>query len=207
MPFSLIPTSRRRRQFAAIARDALLARGHAADFTHVAWAFIAGGVGALGQLGALGYFLIPTIALALCLLTIIFFDVRFFIIPDQCLAALTLLGGVVLYLLPFDQTMTHCLAAAAASCGAWLVAEVYRLVRGRHGLGFGDVKFLGVIALWLGFGGLGTVLLWATLSASLSLVLAQRTRELPTAVTPIPFGAHLALGFWMVWVYGSITSL
>ena len=86
----------------------------------------------------------------------------------------------------------------------WGLAQVYRRVRGREGLGGGDPLLLGAGGAWVGWIGLPSVLLWAA-AAALSLVAARFIMRRPMAGTDrLPFGVFLALGVWCVWLWGPL---
>ena len=80
----------------------------------------------------------------------------------------------------------------------WVVATVYRRVRGRDGLGEGDAKLLGAIGAWVGLAGMADVLLGAALAGlAWAGVLRLRGRTM-SATTALPFGPFLALAGWAV---------
>jgi leader peptidase (prepilin peptidase)/N-methyltransferase len=84
--------------------------------------------------------------------------------------------------------------------GLWLVAALYRRVRGREGLGGGDPKLLGAIGAWLGWAALPLILLGASL-LGLGLVLLDRLRGRAVAGdTMVPLGALMAGVAWPLWL-------
>jgi leader peptidase (prepilin peptidase)/N-methyltransferase len=98
-------------------------------------------------------------------------------------------------------------SAVSAALGFLLLAGVacaYRYVRGRAGLGLGDAKLLAASGAWLGAGALPTVLLWATGSALMCVLLAARRNARLTGASHLPFGPFLAFGTWLVWLYGPL---
>lgn len=96
------------------------------------------------------------------------------------------------------------IGAAAGFGGLWLLAFLYRRLRGRDGLGGGDPFLLGAIGAWVGWTGLPSVLLWASITG-LSLVAAKALLRRPVAATDrLPFGVFLAVGAWMTWLYGPL---
>src|SRR5262249_24499785 len=97
--------------------------------------------------------------------------------------------------------------AAAVSFGASALLRIgYRAVRGQDGLGFGDVKFLGAGALWIGLEQLPGLVMVAVLSALLSLVILHRHGERLSRSYAMSFGPHLAVGLWLAWVVGRFAS-
>lgn len=98
-------------------------------------------------------------------------------------------------------------SAASAGLGFVLlagVAHAYRYVRGRTGLGLGDAKLMAASGAWLGAGALPTVLLWATGSALVCVLVASRRNRPLTAASRLPFGPFLGFGTWLVWLYGPL---
>ncbi|VTO12248.1 Leader peptidase pppA [Brevundimonas vancanneytii] len=99
---------------------------------------------------------------------------------------------------------TPLIGAAAGFGGLWLLAFLYKRLRGRDGLGGGDPFLLGAIGAWVGWMGLPSVLLWASLTG-LSLVAAKLVLRRPVASTDrLPFGVFLAVGAWLTWLYGPL---
>jgi len=85
--------------------------------------------------------------------------------------------------------------AGAAAGGAipWVVGEAYLRLRGREGMGMGDVKMLAMIGAFLGWPHMLVTLLIAALSGSLvgvAMVAASRDN----LGYPLPFGTFLAGG-------------
>ena len=73
-----------------------------------------------------------------------------------------------------------------------------RRLRGREGLGLGDVKLIAAAALWVGPFGISWLVLAACVSA-LAMVLAMQLAGQPLdRATRLPFGPHIALGLAVV---------
>lgn len=151
-----------------------------------------------------GWLLLASAVLGWTLLTLALIDARCFQLPDALTLPLIPLGLVVVGLTDPQKLLGHGLAALAGGLGFALLAWAYERLRGRAGLGLGDAKLLAAGGAWVGLAGLPGVILIAALSA-LTLALAQavaggRLR----ATTALPFGPHLALGIWLVWLYGPL---
>ena len=98
------------------------------------------------------------------------------------------------------------LACAAAWCGLRGVDLAYRSWRGRPGLGAGDAKLLAAGGLWLGLAGLPACLLWASLSGLAAVLVLAAGGTVLSPRTAIPFGPHLCLGIWLVWLFGPLVG-
>ncbi|MBW8304215.1 MAG: prepilin peptidase [Brevundimonas sp.] len=138
------------------------------------------------------------------LLLIAVVDGEHFWLPDQL--TVPLLGTGLLAALTLDRlSVADSLAGAAVGFGGlWLVARVYRKVRGRDGLGGGDPFLLAAGGAWTGWIGLPGVLIWAA-AAGLSVVAARAlTSGRISGSDRLPFGVFLALGVWLTWLVGPL---
>ena len=83
----------------------------------------------------------------------------------------------------------------------------YRLLRGREGLGLGDVKLMAGIGAAIGWQTLPVVVLLAAVSALIWAVgAARRDRVALSAATALPFGSFLSAGAAVVWVGLSVLA-
>lgn len=203
---SLATCRRRRRVLAPLAHDILLWRGDGRALTPAAWAAACALLALLWQWADVGLFLIPSFLLLPALGLIALYDARFFVIPDGPVLFLGLCGfGTFLIGAP-QEAATRLAAGAAGYASMRLVAFAYEALRGAPGVGEGDAKLFALAGVWLGFAGLPSSLIYAVFSALISAVVALRQGALEDARQPIPFGPHLALGLWLVWVFGPLEA-
>lgn len=196
-------SARRRAALGATAVAILTARGVWRALAHVGWIALAALAYAFLEPASLGWWAAPTLVLFGSLALAALFDARFLVIPDGPLILLLLLGLAMLP--PSGDAAAPRLAAAAGGYGALRAIDAaYRLLRGRDGLGLADAHLLGIAGLWLGPAALPGCLLVATLSALVSALIAARDGALGDIAEPIPFGPHLALGFWLCWSLGPL---
>ena len=107
------------------------------------------------------------------------------------------LGGV-------DVLLRSLIGAMAGFLSLAVIAALYRRLRGREGLGGGDAYMFAGAGAWVGWIGLPTTLLWASL-AGLSLVIASLvTGRSVSGDQRLPFGVFLAAGAWLTWLYGPL---
>ncbi len=134
-------------------------------------------------------------AFALALLAVLFIDFDFQIIPD----AITLPGvglGLIAAIwgpLPLKDAL---LGLAVGGGGLLLVAEGYRRIARREGLGLGDVKLMAMVGVFLGWRGALATLVLGSLAGSLvggALIASRRG----TRLTALPFGSFLAPAAWV----------
>ena len=138
------------------------------------------------------------------LLLIAVIDAEHFCLPDQLTLPLLATGGLAAVLLDHTAPLDALIGAAAGFGSLWVLAFVYRRLRGREGLGDGDPFLLAAGGAWVGWMGLPSVLLWAS-AAGLSLVGARLlVGNKVTAADRLPFGPCLAAGIWLTWMLGPL---
>jgi leader peptidase (prepilin peptidase) / N-methyltransferase len=155
-------------------------------------------IAAPGAAGALGGFL--AVLMAVVVLT----DARFFIIPNE-LTGLALLSGLVDSALDSDfalEGVAMAIGRGAVLALAFLAVRVgYRNLRGREGLGLGDVKLFGVAGVWLDWSTIPLAVEIAALSALATYALRQAVLRKPIEATArLPFGVFLAPAIWLAWL-------
>ena len=155
-----------------------------------------------------GWLVWPTAALGWTLLTLALMDFHHFVLADILVLPLLAIGIVVSFALSEEQGMASVIGAVIGGGGAFAVREIYRRVRGRDGLGLGDVKLLAAAGAWVSWQGLPSVLFIASVSALavwLALWAFKSRAEFPlNGAQRVPFGIFLALGLWIVWLHGPL---
>jgi leader peptidase (prepilin peptidase)/N-methyltransferase len=137
------------------------------------------------------------------LLLVAVVDAEHFWLPDAL--TLPLLASGLAAASVLDRSLPDAVGGAAAGfAGLWLLARLYRRVRGREGLGGGDPFLLAAGGAWTGWIGLPSILLWAALSG-LSIVAARLlTGRAVSGADRLPFGVFLAVGVWLTWLIGPL---
>lgn len=152
----------------------------------------------------LGWILVATALFGWTLLTLALIDWRTQTLPDALTLPLAGAGLIVAFLLDRGAVADHALGAAAGFIAFEAIAILYRLLRGRAGLGLGDAKLLAALGAWLSWTGLPTAVLYAgTIGLSVALAVSLSGRPID-ATERLPFGTFLAIGGWLVWLYGPL---
>jgi len=126
-------------------------------------------------------------------------------LPDALVLLLAVLGLLVIGLVEPDRLLAHFVGLFVGYLGFEAVNATYLRLRGRDGLGHGDAKLFGAIGAWVGWEGLATVVIYATVAGLLESFLRHRWGDLRLE-TKIPFGPALCLGAWLVWLYGPLQA-
>ena len=96
---------------------------------------------------------------------------------------------------------TALLRGAALALGFLALRALYQRVRGREGIGLGDIKLAGVAGAWLGLVTIFAVIELAALTALGVYVVNGYLRQRPLKATAfLPFGAFLAPAIWIGWL-------
>jgi leader peptidase (prepilin peptidase)/N-methyltransferase len=141
-------------------------------------------------------------ALGWTLLALAWIDWQHMRLPDALTLPLLLAGLAATALIEPEELTDHALGAALGWACLRGVGAAYQRLRGYRGLGEGDAKLLAAGGAWLGWQALPSVLLLAALGG-LSYAVVQRLRGDTVGWTSrIAFGPWLALGIWLMRLYG-----
>jgi leader peptidase (prepilin peptidase) / N-methyltransferase len=187
----------KRRFWPADHRLRIQAWGAAAVCAFTASVFVAPGLpGLLG--GGLGVTMVAIAAI----------DARQFVIPDKLVLVGLALGLVEIFFAraggTFENVGSSALRALVLAALFLGFRLMYRWIRGRDGLGLGDVKLAAVAGLWLDWLSTAIAIEIASLSA-LAFVLIGVTRGKKVSnQTMVPFGLFFAPAIWLAWLFGEI---
>jgi leader peptidase (prepilin peptidase) / N-methyltransferase len=133
-------------------------------------------------------------ALGLTLLASAVIDARSQRLPDRLTLVIGAIGAVLAAQRSMGSLAAGCAAAVIAFVTLELVRRGYQSLRREPGLGFGDVKLIAALGLWL-----GVATPWALVLASVAgfvgLVLFERARA------RIAFGPYIAVAAWTVGLF------
>jgi leader peptidase (prepilin peptidase)/N-methyltransferase len=143
--------------------------------------------------------------LAIVMTAIAHRDAHEFIIPDAYSAAalaLALAAAVLGAEQDAAWAVTAALGRAAALALAFLALRIaYHTLRGRYGLGLGDVKLAGVAGAWLDWTMLPVAVEIAALAALTAVLIHQVvTRRAVKPTARLPFGLFFAPAIWVSWL-------
>ena len=133
-------------------------------------------------------------------LTMIDFDTQ--LLPDNITLPVMWLGLLVSLLhisnIPLESSV---IGTIAGYLSLWSVYQLFKLVTGKEGMGYGDFKLLAVLGAWLGWQALPLILLLSALVGAIvgiTLILfLGRDRNIP-----IPFGPYLASAGFISLLWG-----
>jgi leader peptidase (prepilin peptidase) / N-methyltransferase len=140
-------------------------------------------------------------ALLWVLITLTAIDLRTQLLPDVLTLPLMWAGLLV-------NTQSSIVPLSSAVWGAvvgylslWSIYQLFKLITGKQGMGYGDFKLLAALGAWLGVGMILPIVLFASLTGSVLGVAMIVSKRLQPEV-PIAFGPYLAAGGMLAVFYG-----
>ena len=146
--------------------------------------------------------LVSALLITWFLLPMIIIDLRTQLLPDSLTLPL-LWAGLIFNLLGwgFVDLESAVLGAVFGYGSFWLIFQIFRLLTGKEGMGFGDFKLLAALGAWLGWQALPLIILLSSVVGALIggalMVSGRLNRE-----TPMPFGPYLAVAGWIAMLWG-----
>jgi len=155
-----------------------------------------------------GWEAVMAVALTCALVAISLIDVDHQIIPDSIAIPLLWVGLIMSLFHPMAGADTLFIAPQDAIIGAlagylslWSVYQLFKLITGKEGMGYGDFKLLAALGAWLGWQMLHIIILMSAVVGAIigiaMIVFRGRDRQLP-----IPYGPYLAAAGWVTMLYG-----
>ncbi len=131
--------------------------------------------------------------------TLALIDLRHLEVPDALSLPLIPAGLAATWWIEPQAILVHAAAAAAGAGAIWLLGEAFRRLRGRAGIGGGDVRLFAVAGAWVGLAALPGVLF---LSGIFGLIAAAFLvhRGWVAWGDRIPFVPALSAALWVVFL-------
>lgn len=161
---------------------------------------------------------------AAILVALIFMDLEERILADEFTIGGMAVGLVLAWFAPLppdfvslflppdlDQRIISLAEAAFAAIGLsamlWLIGEVYRRVRKKEGLGFGDVKMVGCMGAFLGLGPTLIAVITGSVLGSVIGILYIWLRRKDASTYELPFGSFLGIAGLIVALEGPVAAI
>ena len=155
-----------------------------------------------------GWEALMAIGMTCTLVAISLIDADHQIIPDSIVMPLLWVGLVMSLFYPLEGSETLFIAPREAIVGAlagylslWSVYQLFKLITGKEGMGYGDFKLLAALGAWLGWQALPTIVLMSAVVGAIlgvaMIIFRGRDRQ-----TPIPYGPYLAAAGWITMLWG-----
>lgn len=135
------------------------------------------------------------------LIVLSFIDFKHMILPDNITVSLLWLGLIANIFGTFTTLQSAVIGAITGYLFLWIIAWLFRMIRGIEGMGYGDFKLLAVFGAWLGWQMLPLVICAASvmgLIVGIIYLLAKKS----SLKKPIPFGPYIAIAGWIAMLWG-----
>lgn len=130
------------------------------------------------------------------LIALSFIDFDHQLLPDTITLPVLWLGLFLSLFNLFADSHAAITGAIAGYLILWGVFQLFKLLTGKEGMGFGDFKLLALFGAWLGWQALPLIILLSSLTGSLAgismMIFNRHDRN-----SPIPFGPYLAAAGWI----------
>lgn len=155
-----------------------------------------------------GWEALMAIVMTFALVAISIIDADTQLIPDSIVLPLMWLGLLMCLFHPMPGSGVLFIAPRDAIVGAiagylslWTVYQLFKLLTGKEGMGYGDFKLLAALGAWLGWQQLPIIILMSALVGAIVGISLMLFRNHDRSV-PIPFGPYLAAAGWITMLWG-----
>ncbi len=135
------------------------------------------------------------------LIALSFIDIDQQLLPDSMTLPLVWLGLLLSVFGVFTDSHASIIGAVAGYLSLWSVYQLFKLLTGKEGMGYGDFKLLALFGAWLGWQYLPLIILLSSLVGAVVGVAMIVFRK-HDAAKPIPFGPYLAMAGWLALMWG-----
>ncbi|MGY8795526.1 MAG: prepilin peptidase, partial [Woeseiales bacterium] len=102
----------------------------------------------------------------------------------------------------FIEPQTAIAGALAGYLSLWSVYQLFRIITGKEGMGYGDFKLLAALGAILGWKLLPVIIMMSAIVGAVIGIMLIVTKQHERSV-PIPFGPYLAAAGWIAMLWGS----
>lgn len=147
-----------------------------------------------------GWQVLAALVFTWTLITLALIDAKTMLLPDNLTLPLMWLGIAVNYNELFVSLQSSVLGAMIGYMSLWTLFQVFRLVTGKEGMGYGDFKILAAIGAWGGWQILPFTVFFASLLGAVIGILMMTIQKQKES-QPIPFGPWLALAGFIGFIW------
>nr|WP_315394813.1 A24 family peptidase [uncultured Duganella sp.] len=134
------------------------------------------------------------------LIALTFIDADTQLLPDDLTYPLIWAGLLINVNGTYVSLHDAVIGAAAGYLALWSIYWLYKLVRGREGMGYGDFKLLAALGAWMGWASLPAIVMMSSLVGAVAgialMVVNRRGMDYQ-----IPFGPYLAAAGLITFLY------
>ena len=144
---------------------------------------------------------LATTFFAVLLITLTLIDFKHMILPDLITIPAIPLGLVIAPLFLNIHWIDSLLGAALGYGFFFIIAISFKKLKGKDGMGFGDIKLLSMLGAWCGAFALPLIVLGSSI-IGITFFLLRKVHKGTSTSTPMPYGPFLAVSGWLALLYG-----
>lgn len=123
------------------------------------------------------------------------------LLPDNMTLPLLWLGLILNTFNTFTTLESALWGAVFGYLSLWSVYQLFKLLTGKEGMGYGDFKLLAALGAWFGWQSLPIIILVSSVVGAVigigMILIKGKDKNIP-----IPFGPYLAIAGWITLVWG-----
>lgn len=135
------------------------------------------------------------------LIALAFIDIDRQLLPDDITFPLLWIGLLLNVFSVFTSPTSAVIGAATGYISLWTIYQLFKMITGKEGMGYGDFKLFAVIGAWLGWQNLPLAILLASFLGAIigiaCILFSGHDRRVP-----IPFGPFLCVAGWIALMWG-----
>jgi leader peptidase (prepilin peptidase)/N-methyltransferase len=128
-------------------------------------------------------------------------DIDHQLLPDNLTLPLLWAGLLVNIYGTYTDLTSSVIGAIGGYLILWSIYQVFRLLTGKEGMGYGDFKLLAALGAWLGWQVLPLVILLSSVVGAVLGIILMGTGKLQRD-KPMPFGPFIAAAGWITLIWG-----
>lgn len=136
------------------------------------------------------------------LISLTLIDADTTLLPDNLTLPLMWLGLIANYFGLLTSLESALWGAIWGYMSLWSVYQLFKLLTGKEGMGFGDFKLLAALGAWLGWEMLPMIILLSSAVGAIIGISMTLFRGRDKNV-PMPFGPYLAIAGWLALIWGT----
>ena len=128
-------------------------------------------------------------------------DIDHQLLPDNLTIPLMWLGIVLSFWSVHTDLASSVIGAIAGYLFLWTIYQLFRLLTGKEGMGYGDFKLMAALGAWLGWDMLPLIILLSSVVGAVAGLTLMATGRLKRD-KPMPFGPFIAAAGWIALIWG-----
>ena len=128
-------------------------------------------------------------------------DIHKQILPDDITLPVLWLGLLISIFNIYIDPASSIIGAITGYMILWSVYQLFKLITGKEGMGYGDFKLLALFGAWFGWTFIPLIIILSSASGAIIGITMMMFNKHERS-TPIPFGPYLAIAGWVAMMWG-----